>query len=83
MLHSKTLVVDEACAIVGTANFDNRSFRLNFEICAVVYGRPLAQQLAAQFETDLGASREVSVDRHRPFASRLTEAVARLFSPLL
>ncbi|MBS0318398.1 MAG: cardiolipin synthase, partial [Proteobacteria bacterium] len=83
MLHSKTLVVDEACAIVGTANFDNRSFRLNFEICAVVYGPHLAQQLAAQFEADRGASAPVRAGRHPSFAGRLTEAVARLFSPLL
>ena len=83
MLHSKTLVVDEACAIVGTANFDNRSFRLNFEICAVVYGPHLAQQLAAQFEADLKASAPVRASRHPSFVGRLTEAVARLFSPLL
>ena len=46
MLHSKTLVVDDHCAMAGTANFDNRSFRLNFEVMAVVYGPALAGPLA-------------------------------------
>ncbi|MCJ0763381.1 cardiolipin synthase [Variovorax terrae] len=83
MLHSKTLVVDDACAFVGTANFDNRSFRLNFEVCAIAYGPALAQDLARQFEADLASSAPVQADRPRPFARRLGEAVARLFSPLL
>ena len=83
MLHSKTLVVDDNCAMAGTANFDNRSFRLNFEVMAVVYGPALAGPLAAQFETDLRSS--VAVHAHRPqrFLQRLADASARLFSPLL
>lgn len=83
MLHSKTLVVDDNCAMAGTANFDNRSFRLNFEVMAVVYGPALAGPLAAQFETDLCSS--VAVHAHRPqrFLMRLADASARLFSPLL
>lgn len=83
MLHSKTLVVDDDCAIVGTANFDNRSFRLNFEVSAVVYGPALAQPLADQFRIDLGSASQVRVGRRRPFVSRLSEALARLLSPLL
>jgi len=83
MLHSKTLVVDDNCAMAGTANFDNRSFRLNFEVMAVVYGPALAGPLAAQFETDLRSA--VAVRAHRPqrFLMRLADATARLFSPLL
>jgi cardiolipin synthase len=53
MLHSKTMLIDDNCAFIGTANFDNRSFRLNFEVCAVVYGPALAEPLARQFEADL------------------------------
>ena len=83
MLHSKTLVVDNDCAIVGTANFDNRSFRLNFEVCAVVYGNALAEPLAAQFETDMENARSVVNRRNRSFLSRFGEALARVFSPLL
>lgn len=83
MLHSKTLVVDDHCAMIGTANFDNRSFLLNFEVMAVVYGPALAGPLVAQFETDLQSASPVRTHRHRSFWLRLGEAVARLFSPLL
>ena len=83
MLHSKTLVVDEHCAMIGTANFDNRSFRLNFEVMAVVYGQALAEPLAAQFETDLRSATLVKSLRPQRFSTRLLDAVARLFSPLL
>ncbi len=83
MLHSKTLVVDDNCAMAGTANFDNRSFRLNFEVMAVVYGPALAGPLAAQFETDLRSSAAVHAHRPQRFLMRLADATARLFSPLL
>ncbi len=83
MLHSKTLVVDDHCAMLGTANFDNRSFRLNFEVMAVVYGPALAGPLAAQFETDLHSAAAVRAHRRQPFWRRLFDATARLFSPLL
>ncbi len=83
MLHSKTLVVDEHCALIGTANFDNRSFRLNYEVMAIVYGPTLAAPLAAQFETDLKNATAVRHQRDRRFRTRLGEAMARLFSPLL
>ena len=83
MLHSKTLVIDDNCAMIGTANFDNRSFRLNFEVMAVVYGPTLAGPLAAQFETDLQSSVWVRANRSQKFWKRLLDATARLFSPLL
>jgi cardiolipin synthase len=83
MLHSKTLVVDDNCAMVGTANFDNRSFRLNFEVMAVVYGPALALPLADQFDTDLRSSAAVHAKRKQSFPRRLADATARLFSPLL
>lgn len=83
MLHSKTLVVDDNCAMVGTANFDNRSFRLNFEVMAVVYGPELAGPLVLQFETDLQSSAPVRAHRHQNFPMRLLDASARLFSPML
>ena len=83
MLHSKTLVVDDNCAFIGTANFDNRSFRLNYEVCAVVYGPALARQLARQFEVDLQSCVGVCPDGRQPILRRLGDATARLFSPLL
>ena len=83
MLHSKTLVVDDHCAMIGTANFDNRSFRLNFEVMAVVYGQALSKPLVAQFETDLESATPVQAIRPQRFSMRLLDATARLFSPLL
>lgn len=83
MLHSKTLVVDDACSFVGTANFDPRSFWLNFEVCALTYGPQMAHELAQQFETDLLNADEVPPNRKLSLPVRLFDASARLFSPLL
>jgi cardiolipin synthase len=83
MLHSKTLLIDDKCAMIGTANFDNRSFRLNFEVSAVIYGPALTGALAGQFEADLRHASPVPAGRRLSFTQRLAEATARLFSPLL
>jgi cardiolipin synthase len=85
MIHSKTLVVDDFFAAVGTANMDNRSFRLNFEVSAILYGSEHAESMCAQFRKDLGVSKEIkAVTRLRvPLRWRVAEAGARLLSPLL
>jgi len=85
MLHAKTLVIDRDIAVVGSANMDNRSFRLNFEIMAAVYDEATTSQLAAQFEKDLHKARRYRLREARkaPFWHRMTESVARLLSPLL
>ncbi len=83
MLHSKTLLIDDNCAFIGTANFDNRSFRLNFEVCAVVYGQVLAEPLARQFDADLQQAKAVPAMRRLPLLRQLGDATARLFSPVL
>ena len=84
-IHSKTMVVDDDVAIVATANLDNRSFRLNFELAAVVYGGTLNERMSRVFLEDLCMCR-VSRTQDVTSASlprRLGQAVARLFSPLL
>ncbi len=83
MLHSKTLVVDDDVAIVGTANFDNRSFRLNYEVCAIAYGPELNKKLDAQFLTDLKKASIVHYQRPQSFWGKLGDSIARLCSPLL
>ncbi len=83
MLHSKALLVDDDCAVIGSANFDNRSFRLNFEVCAALYDVGLAAQLAREFERDFSRSRRVARPRKVDLLRRLAEASARLLSPLL
>jgi len=84
MLHAKTAVIDDALAIVGTANLDNRSFRLNFEVVAVFYGGACVSELAGAFETDLKhAKRQNRREASLPFARRFLDSAARLLAPQL
>ncbi len=84
-LHAKTIVVDDDAAIVGTANLDNRSLRLNFEVVAVCYGLPAVNALAEMYERDLTKSRRITSDElaHDSIGARLFVGAARLFSPML
>ena len=84
VLHAKTLVVDDL-AIVGTANMDNRSFRLNFEVVVVMYDRRVAEQLAAVFAEDVARARPLYMATLNadPLPRRLLASTARLFSPML
>jgi cardiolipin synthase A/B len=71
-------------AIVGTANLDNRSFKLNFEVIAAIYGHEANATLAQWFLEDQAKSerlvvRKLKETRHE----RLLAGVARLFSPIL
>jgi len=84
MLHAKVLVIDGRIAAVGSANFDNRSMTLNFEIMAAIYDSGVAKALTRTFEADLQlARRYVKPGRRAPIRQRLFEATARLLSPLL
>lgn len=84
-IHAKTFVIDDDVTIVGTANLDNRSFRLNFEIVAVLYGDAENAILAQAFEDDCGQSRGLQASdlEGERFLRRLGQAGARLLSPLL
>jgi cardiolipin synthase len=79
------MVVDDDAAIVGTANIDNRSLRLNFEVMAVCYGRAAVSALAEMFERDLTKSRPITTDdlARDSIGARLFSGAARLFSPML
>ncbi|HVI59527.1 MAG TPA: cardiolipin synthase [Luteimonas sp.] len=84
MLHTKALLVDDDFALVGSANFDNRSFRLNFEVSVLFHDAGIAAQLAQLLAHDLAAATQVRDDRPQPLLrARLPEALARLGSPLL
>ncbi len=85
MLHAKTMVVDDWFAAVGTANMDNRSFRLNFEVTALVYGARLSEELSAMFKRDRKNAVEISKSHGTklPVSEKLLQGVARLLSPLL
>jgi cardiolipin synthase len=85
MLHAKTLVVDDAVAVVGTANSDPRSFFLNFEVVAACYQAGLCHRLARCFEEDLASATEITaaaVER-TGLVQRLLQNAARPLSPVL
>ncbi|MBC8023528.1 MAG: cardiolipin synthase, partial [Burkholderiales bacterium] len=83
MLHAKTIVVDDTVAIIGTANIDNRSFRLNFEVAAAFYDKGTIERLASRFEEDRAASRPFPAKRRSEMVKALLESLARLTSPIL
>jgi cardiolipin synthase A/B len=85
MLHSKLMTIDSAWGCVGSANFDIRSMRLNFEINCHVHSKESVTELEAMFEEDLKVSRQVSQSTfvHRPIKEKFLENFCRLFSPLL
>ncbi|MBB3189164.1 cardiolipin synthase [Halomonas cerina] len=83
-LHQKVILIDDDAASVGTVNLDNRSFRLNFEITAVVPDRAFAAQVHAMLERDFAACRQVSLEEltSRPLWRKLVSRAAYLFSPI-
>jgi cardiolipin synthase len=83
MLHAKTMIIDDTVAVVGTANLDNRSFRLNFEIAAAFYDQGVIDRLVARFEEDRDASRPFAARRRSEKLTILLESIARLTSPVL
>lgn len=83
MLHTKALLVDDETLILGSSNFDNRSFKLNFELCILLENLDLALALSQVLLDDMQKSRPVSKVRIQSFLNRLAEASARLLSPVL
>lgn len=83
--HSKLFIVDELYVVLGSANLDPRSLRLNFEFNLEVYDDVLAERLGEQLDHLRGRSRRVSAEElaARPFLIKLRDAVAKLFSPYL
>jgi cardiolipin synthase len=85
MVHAKTMVVDGKVGIVGSANLDNRSFRLNFEVSALFYDQAALADLGRLFEADKRKCSHITLKSRSRLALpwRLAEASARLLSPLL
>ena len=84
MLHSKALLADDSIALIGSANFDHRSFRLNFEVSMLFQDEGVATKLATLIEGEFAHAPRVRNERERPLLrDRLPEALARLLSPLL
>ena len=85
IVHAKTLVADGRVALVGSANMDLRSFRLNFEVHALVHDATTAARLVEAFRADAAQGRRVALAswRERPWTMRIKEGASRLVSPLL
>ncbi len=85
LLHAKTMVVDGAIALIGSANLDMRSFWLNYEVALLAYDAPFAADLRHLQLDYIQNSHEVDADAwaKRDGWERLKEGVARLFGPLL
>ena len=82
--HQKVMLIDHSVAAVGTANFDNRSFRLNFEITAVFADRDFASQVERMLEADFAKSRLMAPGEYdeKPWWFRFGVRLARLTAPV-
>jgi cardiolipin synthase len=78
-------VVDEIAASVGSANWDVRSFRLNFETNVIMYDETIARSLKDAFIKDLDVCSEVTTERYanRSVTIKVKESISRLFSAML
>jgi cardiolipin synthase len=83
--HSKLFLVDDYYAIIGSANIDPRSLRLNFEFNVEIYDGDLGKQLVAHFDEVRGASAEVTLKdmEDRSFGIKLRDSFAKIFAPYL
>jgi cardiolipin synthase len=80
MMHCKVMVIDGLWSSVGSANFDDRSFRLNDEANLNVFSEELAREQIALIDADIAKSRRLVVNkwRHRKFGRRINERLALL-----
>lgn len=84
-VHTKLMVVDDLWCLIGSANWDTRSLRLNFELNLSLFDKRLARELNSYFDDALSLSKAVSLQEMdaRPLPVKLRDGVARLFSPYL
>ncbi len=83
-LHQKVVLVDSDRAYVGTANFDNRSFHLNFEVTVMVKDKPFASEVEDMLREDFNHCTPLSGDElaERSLLFRLLIKFSQLFSPI-
>jgi cardiolipin synthase len=85
IVHAKAMLVDDSVCLVGSANMDLRSFRLNFEVHTLGHDPATAHALDQQFEQELAKCRRIdgAAWRGRALDLRMLEGASRLVSPLL
>lgn len=84
-MHQKVMLVDKMTSVVGTHNFDNRSFRLNFEVAAIIYDEPFHNKVEAMFLDDFDKCAPVdpTTFKDKPWYWRFGVQLSRLLSPIL
>ena len=84
-MHQKVMLVDDMIAVVGTHNFDNRSFRLNFEVAAAIYDEEFAGDVEAMFLNDFRSCAPIdpSTFHDNPWYWHFGVRLSRLLSPIL
>ena len=84
-LHQKVALVDDAYGLVSTANFDNRSFFLNFEVSCVVCDESFCGEMESMLQSDLGRSSQMTMEtlKSRHALEQLGSKMAQLLAPIL
>jgi cardiolipin synthase len=84
-IHQKVLLIDDDTASVGSMNLDSRSFRLNFEVTALIVDAPFAREVEVMLTADFAKALPVEKSEYldAPYLRRVAMHVARLFDPLL
>lgn len=84
-IHAKSISADGKVAVVGTANFDFRSFYLHFENCVLVYKSKCIQEIDADFLLTQESSQEITIKQLNKKGAlyALLQAVLKVFSPLM
>ncbi len=85
ILHTKSMMIDDAYTFFGSSNFDIRSFSLNYEINLVFYSDRVTRRLGEICQWYLVNSTELTLKQvqERPFYKRIIQQIAKLLSPLL
>lgn len=84
-IHTKMIIIDDEVTSLGSANFDYRSFKLNFELNAFLYDEETTKRFKEIFHKDIEVSTLVSYSRYQQRSTliKIKEAFARLISPIL
>jgi cardiolipin synthase len=81
MFHVKQMIIDDAWVSIGSANLDNRSFRMNAEANLNVLDRDFALEQIKLFDEDLSRSKRITYEQwqHRPLGAKMMEGFTSMF----
>ena len=84
-MHQKVMLIDDNVSVIGTVNFDNRSFRLNFEVTSIVVDEAFATEMTAMLEADFAHAELINMQalETKPLWWWVAVKLARLAAPVL